>query len=365
MLLLDDRQKALGNQLEGLFSLTTGSVEHSLMAGFEARRLTDVFTLDAALLPTIDLYNPVETASEPLFMIPGQSTAADARTINLGLYFVDQLTFSEKFQLFVGGRWDGMDYKDQVTATERAANEFSPMLGAVYSPVKDWSVYANYGRAFAPPSSRVVGEREPEKSRQIEVGVKKSLASQNGLISFAVYDLERENIGIPDANGFTQQAGTQRSRGVEIEMAVEACSGWLTNASYAFNDSELTQFSEMVFTGRQPPFVVFDRTGNQAPFAPRHILNLWTMKELPGGFRIGGGTRYLSSQFIAPDNRYAIDGYVTFDAMVSYRQSNWLFKLNFKNFTGQEFETRGFGNSSVIPADPFTVYASIELSLGS
>jgi hypothetical protein len=51
--------------------------------------------------------------------------------------------------------------------------------------------------------------------------------------------------------------------------------------------------------------------------------------------------------------------------MVSYRQSNWLFKLNFKNFTGQEFETRGFGNSSVIPADPFAVYASIEFSLGS
>ncbi len=75
LLLLDDRQKVLGNQFEGLFSLNTGSVEHTLLAGFEARKLTDVFTLDAALLPTMDLYNPVETVSEPLFLIPGQSSA--------------------------------------------------------------------------------------------------------------------------------------------------------------------------------------------------------------------------------------------------------------------------------------------------
>ena len=125
LLLLDDRQKALGNQLEGLLSLTTGPIEHNLLAGFEARRLTDVFTLDAALLPTIDLYNPVETVSEPLFIIPGQSSAADARTNNFGLYFVDQLRFSEQFQLFVGGRWDGLDYEDQVTSTAREARPAS------------------------------------------------------------------------------------------------------------------------------------------------------------------------------------------------------------------------------------------------
>ena len=76
------------------------------------------------------------------------------------------------------------------------------LLGIVLATAVSW-FYANYGRAFAPPSSRVVGERKPEESRQIEVGIKKDLPELKGLATFAYYDVERENIGIPDANGFT------------------------------------------------------------------------------------------------------------------------------------------------------------------
>jgi outer membrane receptor protein involved in Fe transport len=237
------------------------------------------------------------------------------------------------------------------------------MLGVVVAPRTDLSFYANYGRAFAPPSSRVVGERKPEESRQIEIGVKQDLPGLKGLVTVAYYDVERENIGIPDPNGFTQQAGNQRSRGVEAEFTFEARRGWLTSLSYAFNDSELASFSELVFTGAQPPFFVFDRSGNRAPFAPKHLFNLWTTGEVLRGFRVGGGARYVSSQYIAPDNGFAIDGYVTFDAMLSYGRKSWLLKLNFKNLTNRDFETRGFGNSAVIPANPFAIYANVEFSL--
>ncbi len=361
--LLDDRQKSMGNQLEGLFTFSTGAVEHSFLTGFEARRLTDVFTLDVAALPFMDLYNPVEMVSEPLYMIPGQSSAADARATNLGLYFLDQVSFSEKFQLFLGARWDGLNYEDQVTSTTRDDSQVSPMLGVVIAPHTDLSFYANYGRAFAPPSSRVVGERKPEESRQIEIGVKQDLPGLKGLATVAYYDVERENIGIPDPNGFTQQTGNQRSRGVEAEFTFEALQGWLTSLSYAFNESELTSFSELVFTGAVPPFFVFDHSGKRAPFAPKHLFNLWTTGEISRGFRIGGGARYVSSQYIAPDNGFAIDGYVTFDAMLSYGRKSWLLKVNFKNLTNRDFETRGFGNSAVIPANPFAIYANVEFSL--
>jgi outer membrane receptor protein involved in Fe transport len=73
----------------------------------------------------------------------------------------------------------------------------------------------------------------------------------------------------------------------------------------------------------------------------------------------------VSSQYVAPDNVFAIDGYVTFDAMVSYGRKHWLLKLSFKNLANRDYETRGFGNSAVIPADPFAIYANIEFSLGS
>jgi iron complex outermembrane receptor protein len=365
LMLLDDRRKLAGNQLEALFDFSTGSVEHKLLAGIEARRLTDVFTLDVAALPNIDLLDPVETTTEPLYILPGQSSAANARTLNFAPYVLDRLTFSQKLQVFLGGRWDTIDYKDPVSDTNRDTSDFSPMLGTVFSLNPDLSFYANTGRSFAPPSSRIVGERQPEESWQVEVGAKKRIPARQGSLTAAFYQLERTNIGIPDESGFTQQIGSQRSRGIELELAVEMPRGWLTLAAYAYNDSVLTEFAESVFTGRQPPFVTLDRSGNRAPFAPKHIFNAWTMRHFANGLGIGGGIRYLSRQFIAPDNAFAIDGYVTLDATLSYQHQNWLLKLNFKNLTNQEYETRGFGNSAVIPADPFAVYANLQFWLGS
>jgi iron complex outermembrane receptor protein len=152
---------------------------------------------------------------------------------------------------------------------------------------------------------------------------------------------------------------------VEVELLTETFADWLAFASYAYNVSVLTEFAEIVYTGSNPPFLVFDRSGNAAPFAPKHIFNLWTNRDFPNGFGLGGGLRYVSGQYIAPDNSYAIEGYLTLDAMVSYEVKNWKWILNFKNLTNRDYETRGFGNSAVIPADPFAIYARIELNLGS
>lgn len=364
--LLDDRQRFLGNQLEALGSVSTGPLRHRWLVGLETARLADKFTLDVAALPTIDLFDPVETAQRPLFLLPGQSQAADARSIVVAPYFFDQMEIHSAVQVLIGGRWDHLDYDDRRTGTSRDTSKFSPLLGAVFSPRPHFSFYAQTGRAFAPPSTRVVGEREPEESRQFEIGVKKRLGQGKGLATAAWYHLERENVGIPDRTGITRQNGAQRSRGLELELLLEPVSDWFTFASYAYNRSELTEFSELLFTGAPPPFppfVVLDHTGNRAPFAPRHILNVWTMGEI-GSWGVGIGARYVSSQFIAPDNAYAIPEHVTLDARVSYTWKRWTYSLNLKNLTNRDYETRGFGSSAVIPADPFAAYGSIGLRFG-
>jgi iron complex outermembrane receptor protein len=78
---------------------------------------------------------------------------------------------------------------------------------------------------------------------------------------------------------------------------------------------------------------------------------------------IAGGPRYVSSQFIAEDNGFEIDGYLTWDAGVFYDLDNWRFRVNLKNITDQDYETRGFGAFSVLPADPFAVYAGVDFKL--
>ena len=73
--------------------------------------------------------------------------------------------------------------------------------------------------------------------------------------------------------------------------------------------------------------------------------------------------RFVDEQFIDADNVFALDSYLLLDAAVFYDISDWRLKLNFKNLTDQDYEMRGDGNVSVIPADPFTVFAGVEVRL--
>ena len=363
LVLLDDRQRLLGDQLELGASFTTGPVKHDLLAGFEIRSLKDRFTQDVAFLPPIDLLAPVETAQPPFATVPFLAQKGDSRALVLAPYVVDRLRFSPKLQAFVGARLDVLDYEDPPNATEREDTRFNPMLGLTFSPTTDLALHASWGTASAPPSTQVVGPREPEQSWQAEVGAKLALAGGKASAGLAVYQLERDNIAIPDSTGLARQTGDQRSRGVEVDLSVQPSPGWVTTATYAYTDAELTSFSELV--PLQPPdFVVIDRSGNRAPFAPRHLFSLWTSKRFDGGLGVALGLRSLSDQLVAEDNRYSIGGYTTLDAMVSYEVRRLRLRLNLRNLTGTEYATRGFGSVSAIPARPFEASLRAELGFG-
>lgn len=363
LVLLDDRQRLLGNQLELGASFETGPVRHDLLAGFEVRSQKDTFTQDVALLPFIDLLEPVETARPPFATVPPLGQKGDARALTLAPYLVDRLRLSPRWQALVGARLDVLDYEDPESATERDDTRVNPMLGLTFSPTSDLALHASWGTGSAPPSTQVVGPREPEESWQAEVGAKLALPGGKATAGLALYHLERSNIAIPDSTGFTRQQGDQRSRGIELDLSVQAVPGWVTTASYAFTDAELTRFAETV--PLQPPdFLVVDRSGNRAPFAPRHVLSVWTSRRFDGGLGVALGLRALSEQWIAEDNRYAIDGYATLDAMVSWERRRLRFAVNLRNLTGTEYATRGFGAVSAIPARPFEVHARVDVSLG-
>lgn len=358
---LDDHQNFLGNQTEALFRVSTGSIKHQLLAGLELGHYSDDFSLDVALLPLISLHNPIDTTTEPLQPIPGQSLAGDARSIIVAPYLVDQIALNDQWKIFAGGRLDHINFEDQIIGTNRTDTKFSPMAGITFTPQSSLSLYFNAGHAFAPPSTLTVGEREPEESTQYEAGLKKLLLDGHASATFALYHIDKKNIAIPDDTGVTRQIGDQRSRGFEFDFAITEMKPISTFVSYAYNDSELTNFAELLFTPIGP--IRFDRSGNTPAFAPHHILNVWLMKEFRRGFGIGGGPRYVSKQFISEDNAYAIDDYVTFDASVFCDWNQWRFSVNFKNLTDKKYETRGFGSSSVIPADPFAIYGGIQFKL--
>ncbi len=362
LLLLEDRQGFAGNQLEAMFQ-RDGS-RHRWLAGLEVGRYADEFTLDVGLLPSLDLFDPVEPAGLPPILLPDQSARGDSTSTILAPYLVDEITLTERLRLFAGARFDAIDFDDDASGSSRSDSEVSPILGAVFSPRPGWSLYANVARSFAPPSPRVVGERRPEESRQVEVGLRRGSADGNLSASLALYRLERDNIAIPDENGFTQQAGDQRSSGLELELGARlgrSLDAWL---AYAYTDSELTRFRELVFVPFPVPgFVTVDHSGNRSVFAPEHLLNVWVSRRFGERWTAAGGVRVVGSQFIAEDNVTELDSYALVESSLAYALDNWRLRLRLRNMTDEDYETRGFGSSSVIPGEPFSASLSFEYRL--
>ncbi len=373
---LDDRQQFIGNQFEAIVELGHGKVKHRLLAGLDVKFTSDEYTFGLASIDDIGVDTLVET---PVFFPFAADASGDVDTFVAAPYIVDQITLSPKFELLAGARYDYIDTEGDaksllfptgtpVTSFSRDDSELSPMLGAVYSPGETLSVYANAGRSYAPASSRLVDElspdgREPEQSTAFELGVKKRFADGRVRTTFAVYQLEREDIAIPDANGLTQQAGDQRSRGFEFELAAEPLPKLLTFFTYAYNDAELTEFVPFVSDGAGGGGLV-DYSGFTPFMAPEHVVNLWVSRQFDGGLGVAGGARYVSEQFVSEDNAFEIDSSVVLDGAIFYDFKSWRLKLNLKNLTDTEYETRGnSGPASVIPADPFSVYAGFEVRI--
>ena len=361
LLLLDDRQEFVGNQLEVVLTRETGGITHRLLAGVELTRFADEFSLDVALLPTIDIFEPVETAAGAPFVLPGFSSAGDSRSTVVAPYFVDQIALSDRLQVLVGARWDSIDFEDAVSGVSRSQSELSPMLGLVYKAGERLSLYANAARSFAPPAPRVLDAPEPEESRQVEVGARWAAPGGKVRATLAAYELERDNIAIPDDNGFTQQAGDQRSRGIELEVAAKPGRGWQARFNYAYSDAELTRFSELVQLPFPPGFAIFDRSGNRPAFAPEHLAGLWVSRRFGDGWNVGGGARWVGEQFIAEDNVTRLGSYALLDASVGRTFGAFRWSLHLDNLTDEEYESRGFGGASVIPGRPFSATLRLEV----
>jgi len=360
---LDDDQRWLGNQLELAGEFETGSVGHELLVGFELSQQKDTFVQDVSGLLPVPLVDPRDLGG-PVIPIPQLQQSGDSRNTVVAPYLLDRITFSEKVQLWLGARVDSLHFEDDATGTSRDATQLNPLGGILVSPSSQLSIYASGGTAFGPPSTQVVGERAPEESVQGELGVKWRFLDGRGAVNLAGYHLERENIAIP-VGGMLSQTGTQRSRGIELELITRPATQWFATGSYAFTDSELTSFREITQIALFPPeFIELDLSGNTAPFAPRHLFSFWGGWESSAGVEVGLGGRYVSEQFIAPDNARSIDSYWRVDAQLGYRWDRARISLNLRNLAGTKYETRGFGSASAIPAPGFEIYGRVEVGFG-
>ncbi len=359
---LDDEQNVLGNQTDFHFDVETGGVRHQFVIGLEIQQHTDDFALGFFELPFIALDNPVESATGPGDPIFGIGFAGDTTTTIIAPYVLDTIHLGERWRLAFGGRFDSIDFEDDLTGFSRNDDQFSPFAGLLYAPNDDLSLYVSYGESFNPPSATVAASgREPEEGQQIEVGAKASLFDGRVDASFAVYRLEKDKVPIADNTGLLAQIGDQQSEGLEVELAGNAAGGTRWRFAYAYTDAELVRFTESVFNFQTFMFDVLDFSGNAPAWVPEHVADFWVSKRFDTGLSLAGGARYVSERFVDEDNVVEMDAYVTLDATIAYtRGGAWTARAHLKNLTDEDFEIRGLGAQSVTPADGFHFLAGLE-----
>ncbi|MDZ7969676.1 MAG: TonB-dependent siderophore receptor [Nostoc sp. DedSLP03] len=347
----DENAYNLDNYVVG--KLTTGSIKHELVAGFNLSKTdTNSKSLFNETTP-LDVFNPVygtaTGASVPDFDI--KNTAQQ-----LGFYLQDQITLAENFKVLLGGRFDiaNQEFQDLLNQTTdfKQTEAFSPRVGIVYQPIKPISLYASYSRSFNQATS-VFGAAlsEPERGTQYEIGVKADLTNRLST-TLAFYDLTRTNLSAQDPNNpqRTIQIGEQRSRGIEFDISGEISPGWNIIAGYAYTDAEIT---------RDNPSTV----GNQLNNVPRHALNLWTTYEIQSGslkgLGFGLGAFYYGDRQADLGNTVELPSYVRTDAAIYYKRDNYRAAINIKNLFDTDYFVSAQNVNRIIPGDPLTIQGTI------
>ncbi len=236
-----------------------------------------------------------------------------------------------------------------ITNSKYMQTSVSPKLGLVYHVVKDQvSVFGNYMNGFAnvapvtqPEGSGVSGTFKPQHANQFEAGVKTDLF--NGLLSFtaSVYDIKVDNLTRNEdlivggtTYNITVQNGTQRSKGVELELIANPLKGLNIIAGYSYNDSKLTK-ATVALEGRRP-----------ASAGPATLINSWISYVLPSGelkgLGLGLGTNYVGKHFTsnsAVTGIFTLPSYVMMNTTAFYDTGKYRMGFKVDNLTNRLYFT--------------------------
>ncbi|UCR84791.1 TonB-dependent receptor [Pseudomonas chlororaphis] len=344
------------NQSNLIGDFEFAGMRHDLVAGVELSRETlDLKTyshgLGTALYPRdgYALGTPPGRWNGPV----NKATSGYTETTLKGqaYYLFDTIALSERWDLNLGLRYDkikgdvdkysGSHVKSESLASD--TNKASARTGLVFKPTENGRIYAAWGNSFNPSAENLAStggglskgnqDLAPEKNETWELGTKWELLDKRLELDGALFRVEKSNARETMADGSTQLAGKQRVQGVEIGVTGHVTEQWDVFANYTFLDSETLKAANTA-SG-------IARKGQALGNTPPRSLNLWTTYELPAGWTLGYGTRYVSERNVTSSTRAKLDAYWVHNAMLGYKVNHNLdLQLNVNNLFDKDYVER-------------------------
>jgi len=312
----------------------TGALEHTVLAGLDYQNVDAASLQTFAGAPPLDLFAPVygtPVDDPPVFL------NTDTNQSQAGVYFQDQVRFFERWIVSLSGRVDWADNTTQNrldgTRTEQDDNEFTSRVGLVYRSSFGLAPYASYSESFLPILGTGASGQpfEPERGNQFEAGLKYQPPGRNSVLTFAVFDLRRENVLTPDLTDPVNQVqtGEIRSRGVEVEGSAAFGFGLALTGSYTYLDMEILESN------------IPGEVGERPTQTPEHTGSLWgdytLRKSALAGLGFGAGVRFLGSSFGDIPNTLEAPSATLADASIHYDWRAVRFTVNVQNLFDNEY----------------------------
>jgi catecholate siderophore receptor len=287
----------LQNQTDLTAKFKTGSIQHTLVTGFEiGRETSDPTRLTYTNVPTTSFLDPDPT--QPFSGTAAITSVVTTTAFSMGAYVLDTAKIGRKWELTGGVRWDrfAANYLQSVapiSAFARVDEMPSYRAAVVFKPKQYASIYFDYGTSFNPSAeslslSAATANAPPEKNRTFEVGTKWAIAHERISLGGALFRTDKTNAREPDPDNplLDVLAGSERVQGVELEESGHLTSRWQMLASYAF------LHSEVVNSQYYPASIGFPLAN-----VPKNTFALWSTYDLPWRhMEIGGGENFVGSR---------------------------------------------------------------------
>ncbi|MGZ8369773.1 MAG: TonB-dependent receptor [Caulobacteraceae bacterium] len=360
----DTQRLNLFNQTDVTFDLNTGPVRHRMLVGAElGRQTTDNFRKTGTF--STGAFYPVPFASPTVIGVPvtfaQSATDGDNRTeaTVAAAYIQDQIELSPMLQVIAGVRFDAfdLDFHNNRNGQDLGRRDtlVSPRLGVVFKPIEPMSFYGGYSVSYLPASgdqfsslTATSSTLEPEKFENYELGAKWEIRPSL-VLTAAVYRLDRTNTTAQGpVAGTIVQTGSQRSRGLEVELSGQITEAWQVISGYAWQDAEITSTTSVA------------AAGSRVPLVPRDTFSLWSKYQLTPMWGLGLGVTNQSSMYAAIGNKVKLPGFTRVDAAVFVDLTETLSaQLNIENLFDETYFPTSHGDNNIMPGSPRAARVSL------
>ncbi|WP_193403412.1 TonB-dependent receptor [Kozakia baliensis] len=344
----------------------TGFLKHQVVAGFDIERVNDVRSQSTYLKakPYANLVNPNPNVGN-LNLVPGDLNPAGLVSLgtlgakdhsngygfDTGLFFYDQIWFTNWLSVKGGFRWDRWQTSYNLTGGNVAANPdvhfhnvtsaFNPNVSLVLTPDAHQTYYFTWANSTTPMGMYVTNGSvpirpgtnsfaSPERANLYEVGAKYSAFHDRLGFTASLFRLEKNNAtnADPVTGEVLGSSDTQRNQGLELSVGGMIMRGWNVSATYALYDSETMSSDTKANIGKNVQYV------------PHNQATLWSVYEAfpnkPYNLAFGGGMTWRQAVWLDAVNTVKVPANLDFDAVISHRfNQHWKIAMNGYNLANR------------------------------